>query len=187
MALPVRYHGLVHMRLLLSLVLVVLGGCWSQTSYLVTSADLQRAAAAPPAERVPASRLPEGRPVRLRAWALQDALRTPSAVVPPIVDPAAAGQAPSPADPAPAWSPRPARLGHRVTLRQRDPLLTAAIVLTCVGSVVSVAGSIVYFATWGQDSPAHLAGAITGLGAEPIMWAGTILWPIALMRPPAQR
>src|SRR5262249_47783017 len=75
----------------------------------------------------------------------------------------------------------------RVQVRVKNPMLTAGVVLTCVGTVISVVGSAIFFATW-NPSPAqtdlHNAGGITALAAEPLMWAGPILWPLGIQRPP---
>lgn len=150
---------LLRATLLLTLALTL--GCVSRHEYDFAPGVLERAAALPPAARertaVPA-RSPSGRAVHVRVSAL----------------PAEALDA-----------PRPGRHAARV----KNPMLTAAVVLTCVGSVISVVGSVIFFATW--DAPAgtpsgdlHLGGGISALAAEPLMWAGTILWPLALMRPP---
>jgi hypothetical protein len=81
----------------------------------------------------------------------------------------------------------PSGLPVRIEVAARNQALTAGATLTWVGSVLSVAGSIVFFtllARGEQDSPLFVASGVTALVAEPIMWAGTILWPLALVRPP---
>jgi hypothetical protein len=145
----------------LALILTLTAGCTSRHEYDFAPGVLERAAALPPEARertaVPARLPTSGRAVHVRVSAL----------------PAEVLAAPLP--------------GRR-TVRVETPLLTAAVVLTCVGSVVSVVGSAIFFATW--NAPAgtpsgdlHLGGGISALAAEPLMWAGTILWPLALMRP----
>jgi hypothetical protein len=73
----------------------------------------------------------------------------------------------------------------RLTAAAKSRLLPAAHVLTWVGSAMSIAGGILFFAS--QDgTDAKLAGWILSPAAEPVMITGTILWILALKRPPQE-
>ena len=67
--------------------------------------------------------------------------------------------------------------------RRYSPMVTAGVVLTVFGAVLSVAGTIVYFTTEGD---VKLAGGLVALAAEPPMITGSVLWPLGLVRRPQE-
>jgi hypothetical protein len=69
-----------------------------------------------------------------------------------------------------------------VRSRRYSPMVTAGVTLTTIGSIISVVGSVIYFAS--PDN--QLAGGIVALSAEPMMITGTVLWIVGLMRPPQE-
>lgn len=68
------------------------------------------------------------------------------------------------------------------TTGRYNPMATAGVVMTWVGTAISAAGTAMFFATSG--GAVHLAGAILAGSAEPIMLTGTGLWIGGLARPP---
>lgn len=147
--------------------LLVLGAssCYVTESYLVSPQQLAQVAALPEAERaitaVPVTHAAKGRPVWVRADAL-----TPS--------PTSDAQASPP--------PSPDATGRvQVRTRRYSPMVTAAVILTGIGTVASIAGTIGFFV--GKDSVSTAFG-ILALSAEPPMMIGTILWPLGIVRAP---
>lgn len=67
--------------------------------------------------------------------------------------------------------------------RRYSPMVTAGVVLTVFGAVLSIAGTIVYFTTEGD---LKLAGGLVALAAEPPMITGSVLWPLGLVRRPQE-
>ena len=136
-----------------------LGGCYVTERYHVSQSHLTQAAALSPAERavtaVPAQREKDGRPVYVRADAL-----------------------PAPADP-----DVPAEAFLRITTRRYSPMVTAGAVLTVIGSVVSVAGSIGFFTA---DGSLGTTFGLLALSAEPPMIIGSVLWVLGLHRRPQE-
>ncbi|MFO0576548.1 MAG: hypothetical protein U1A78_21290 [Polyangia bacterium] len=137
-------------------------GCYVSDRYLISEPQLAQAAALPAGERagvaVPAVRARDGRPVFVRA----DALPAPVATAGAVAD----------------------STGRRlVTARRYSPMVTAGAVLTYIGSVASVAGSIGFFAS---DEPLRLAFGLLALSAEPPMIVGTVLWVLGLNRRPQE-
>lgn len=77
--------------------------------------------------------------------------------------------------------------GARARAAAPAPEVTAGAVLTCVGSVLSVTGTLGYLLL--RDGPhddAALGFGITTLIAEPLMIVGTVLWIHGLVRPPQE-
>lgn len=68
------------------------------------------------------------------------------------------------------------------TTGRYNPMATAGVVMTWVGTAISAAGTAMFFAT--SSGPIRLAGAILAGTAEPIMLTGTGLWIGGLARPP---
>jgi hypothetical protein len=65
-----------------------------------------------------------------------------------------------------------------------SPMVTAGVVTTLVGSALSILGTITYFATLNGHDDLHFAGGMVALSGEPLMIAGSVLWPLGLVRPP---
>lgn len=146
-------------------------GCYVTESYLVSPQQLAQVAALPEAERaitaVPVTHAAKGRPVWVRADAL-------------VPGPASGAQANQPTDP-PASSDAKGLV--QVRTRRYSPMVTAAVILTGIGTVASIAGTIGFFV--GKDSVSTAFG-ILALSAEPPMMIGTVLWPIGIVRAPQQ-
>lgn len=142
-------------------------GCYVTERYLIDEARLAQVAALPAPERaavaVPAIRKQDGRAVYVRADAL------PDSVAPAV----AAGAAPADTAPPPVL----------VTTRRYSPMVTAGAILTYIGSVASVAGTIGFFVGDGSISTAF---GLLALAAEPPMWVGSVLWPLGLYRRPQE-
>lgn len=142
-------------------------GCYVSDRYLISEPQLAQAAALPAGERagvaLPAVRARDGRPVFVRADAL------------PPPDSTARGAS------AVADGTTPGR--RLVTARRYSPMVTAGAVLTYIGSVASVAGSIGFFAS---DEPLRLAFGLLALSAEPPMIVGSVLWVLGLNRRPQE-
>lgn len=143
---------------------LLVSGCWVSERYLVTPEQLDQArqvpAAAAATTALPvhryvgaADRGQAGKAVLLRAEALALAQAESAGV--PIV----------------------------VRSRRYSPVVTAGAALTGVGTVLSVAGTILYFAGSGD---LHTAGGIVALSAEPMMLAGTLMWIFGILRPPQE-
>lgn len=146
-----------------------ISGCYVTESYLVSPRQLAQVAALPEAERastaVPVTHAANGRPVWVRADVL-----TPS--------PATLPQTSQPTD----QPPGPEATGPvQVRTRRYSPMVTAAVILTGIGTVASIAGTIGFFA--GKDSVSTALG-ILALSAEPPMMIGTVLWPLGIVRAP---
>jgi hypothetical protein len=128
------------------------GGCYTHEPYLVDSAQLARARALGDGDRgravIEAHRAKDGRAVHLLAATLQ-------------------------VDEARPETPTTTRVPSHTLNR----MVTAAQVLTWVGSAISVAGTIVFVAHHADlhDATASTAG-IVALSAEPVMLTGTMLW-----------
>lgn len=139
-------------------------GCYVSDRYLIGEPQLAQASALPAGERahvaVPAVRARDGKPVFVRA----DALPAPDATAGSVADGTSPGR-------------------RLVTARRYSPLVTAGAVLTYIGSVASVAGSIGFFAS---DEPLRLAFGLLALSAEPPMIVGSVLWVLGLNRRPQE-
>lgn len=146
------------------------GGCHVTGRYVLSPAQQVQLAQVPESEAAQTAlqvvRLKDQRRVYLRA----DLARAAGSA-------SAAGPAsqPSPGD--------PALLGSVVTTRIYSPTVTAGVVLTVLGSVMSVAGTIAHFTTSGDAS---LASGIVALAGEPPMIVGSVLWVLGLARPPQE-
>ncbi len=70
-----------------------------------------------------------------------------------------------------------------VTIVAPSRLVKAGVILTLVGTAISLAGSGLYFFGAGRT---RLAGEILAPGAEPLMISGTILWIVGALRPPGE-
>lgn len=143
---------------------LTLNGCWVSERYLITPEQLDQARQVPASEATttalpvhryagPAGRGQAGKAVFLRAEAL--VLAQPEPGGPPAV----------------------------VRSRRYSPVVTAGAVLTGVGTVISVAGTILYFAGSGD---LHTVGGVVALSAEPMMLAGTLMWIFGILRPPQE-
>lgn len=143
---------------------LALGGCWVSERYLVTPEQIDQARQVPapeaattalPVQRYagPPGRGQAGKAVLLRTEALAQAQPEPGS--PPTV----------------------------VRSRRYSPVVTAGAVLTGVGTVLSVGGTILYFATSGD---LHTVGGVVALSAEPMMLAGTLMWIFGILRPPQE-
>lgn len=157
-------------RLAVAALILAASGCYVSDRYLIGEPQLAQVVALPVGERaavaVPAVRARDGKPVFVRA----DALPAPVAVVVPAAVAVPVAQSPAP--------------GQRlVTARRYSPMVTAGAVLTCIGSVVSVAGSIGFFA---GDEPLRRAFGLLALSAEPPMIVGSVLWVLGLNRRPQE-
>jgi hypothetical protein len=168
-------------RALGALLLFVLGpgasGCYVTESYRVSPRQLAQVAALPEAERaitaVPVTRVENGRPVWVRADAL-----TPLPATGPQPDRQTDRQADQQTNP----QASPETNGPvQVRSRRYSPMVTAAVILTGIGTVASIAGTIGFFV--GKDSVSTAFG-ILALSAEPPMMIGTVLWPIGIVRAP---
>ncbi len=89
------------------------------------------------------------------------------------------------------WSGAATLPGHRdgllVRARAYNPALTAGSTLTWVGTAVSLLGSGLFLAGRVRgDEALFLAGSLTALTAEPVMWAGIAYWLAGTMRPPQE-
>ena len=156
-------------------------GCYVTESYLVSPQTLAQVAALPEAEQartaVPVTRAENGRPVWVRADAL-----TPL----PATGAQTSQKTAQPTEPRPVQT-TDQRVGPDttgpVTVRSRrySPMVTAAVILTGIGTVASIAGTIGFFT--GKDSVSTAFG-ILALSAEPPMMIGTVLWPLGIVRAP---
>ena len=141
-------------------------GCYSTGTYLVDRCVADAAQATPvdglvssPAP-IPAVRHKGGQAVWLRPQTLQWQHR---------VD--------DPADPTHV----------RVQARAYNPLVTAGSALTWVGTTISLVGTGIFFARLNQPTDAlFFTGAGLAVSAEPLMWAGTILWLVGGGRRPME-
>jgi hypothetical protein len=64
-----------------------------------------------------------------------------------------------------------------------SPRVTAGSILTWIGSAISIAGTVLVFAT---DGAPRTAGFVLAPSAEPIMITGTVLWILGLRHPPQE-
>jgi hypothetical protein len=71
-----------------------------------------------------------------------------------------------------------------VKARARSPMMTAGSTLTWIGTAISVAGTVLFFAYGDFDK--HWAGAGLALSAEAVMWTGTALWIVAAGKHPQE-
>ena len=145
--------------------LLGLGGCYVTERYLVTPEQLAQAAQILPAEAantalpvrryvIPApGREPSGKPVFVRAEDVQHGLAELG--TPPSV----------------------------LIVRRYSPAVTAGVALTVIGSLISVAGSIVFFSSFNTAGDLHTISGVIALSAEPMMLAGTLLWIMGIQRP----
>lgn len=156
---------------------VLLSGCWVTERYIAAPEQLALAAQIPAGETVtalPVHRYKKspghevGKAVYLRADDLAQSWPEPENALPAV----AAATIPT------AGSPPVV-----VRSRRYSPVVTAGAVLTGVGSIISVAGTIVYFTSTGDT---NLAGGIVALSAEPMMLAGTLMWIFGILRPPQE-
>ena len=75
--------------------------------------------------------------------------------------------------------------GLLVRARAYNPAVTAGSTLTWVGTAISLLGSGLFLAGRVRgDEALFLAGSLTALSAEPVMWAGIGYWLAGTMRPP---
>ena len=74
----------------------------------------------------------------------------------------------------------------KVTARAFNRKLVAGSVLTWIGSAISITGTAFLVASWNSGGPLYAAGWALAPTAEPIMIAGTVLWILALKRPPME-
>ncbi len=155
-------------RLVAVLTLLGVTGCSVSESYLITGEQLTQAAQVPPPEAdhtaLPVHRYVTpapgrdvvGKAVFVRATTVQQGL-------------AAAGGLPA-------------------VLRSRrySPVVTGGVALTVIGSVISIAGSIVFFSTLNTSGDTNLISGVIALSAEPMMLAGTLMWIFGIQRPPQE-
>jgi hypothetical protein len=73
--------------------------------------------------------------------------------------------------------------GTRVDTVERSAMVSWGAALTWIGSAMSTAGTVLFFATGGD---ARIAGAVLAAAAEPVMGIGAVLWPLGLVRPPPE-
>jgi len=75
--------------------------------------------------------------------------------------------------------------GLLVRARAYNPAVTAGSTLTWLGTAISLLGSGLFLAGRVRgDEALFLAGSLTALSAEPVMWAGIGYWLAGTMRPP---
>jgi hypothetical protein len=133
-------------------------GCLAGARYRVAPPLVEQVAHMPAAERagvaVPAVRDKGGAEVRLRG----DTLRL---------------------EPMPSAAPD----GVHLTAAAPSRMAQAGIILTFLGTPVSIVGTILLLATHGATQTAGIAMAA---GAEPFMQAGTILWIVGLLQRPQE-
>ena len=145
------------MRSLALVVVLFASGCVTRGAYTVARADLEELARTPPPARERMTLLAErddGARLHLHATAI-DPL-----AIPPTVD------------------------RVRVTARAFSPMVATGVVLTVVGSLMSIVGTSSWLALRGGPH-GDVADDLFGveLAGEPLMLAGTILWIEGLLRP----
>jgi len=137
-------------------------GCSVSVPYIATPTILPQVTSLPPEQQeqtaVPVSRAKDLKPVYVRASALIPALQL---------------------QPSAASSSGPVLL----PTRRYSPMVTAGVVLTGIGSALSVAGTVLFFANGGAY---RSAGGPVALSGEPPMILGTVLWIMGIMRPPQE-
>lgn len=74
----------------------------------------------------------------------------------------------------------PAPVRSRTAARR----IVAGSALTWIGTALSLAGSITFFATSDKQPELHLASGVVAGVAEPIMITGTVLWILGALEPP---
>jgi hypothetical protein len=75
----------------------------------------------------------------------------------------------------------------RVVSRAKSRKLTAGVLMTFIGSAISIAGTIVFFVGNARnDSTLMQAGYIAAPSAEPIMITGTVLWVLGARSHPQE-
>lgn len=70
-----------------------------------------------------------------------------------------------------------------VTTRRYSALATTGVVLTSVGTVLSVIGSGLFFGTKGTS---RTVGAVLAGAGEPFMISGTVAWILGMQRSPME-
>jgi hypothetical protein len=131
-------------------------GCSVSVPYIATPTILPQVTSLPPEEQERTAK--DLKPVYVRASALMPALQ---------LQPGAASSA------GPVLLPT----------RRYSPMVTAGVVLTSIGSALSVAGTVLFFANGGAY---RSAGGPVALSGEPPMILGTVLWIMGIMRPPQE-
>jgi len=150
----------------LAIVLAV-SACTTRATYLVAPDDLRRAAEPPPDERrrlaVPARRTDDLAPAYVRAASLP--------LVPPAEPPHPDGSV-------------------IVESAETNRMIVAGNWLTWVGTAISLVGTGFFVAGIDRDTQQErdffLAGGLTALSAEALMWTGTGLWIAGTKRRPQE-
>ena len=141
-------------------VTLFLGGCITHGGYRVTRADLDARTPTLPATR------DEGVPVQLVRAAIDPVdLLPPQALPGAIAPPASDGRV-------------------HVSASARNRTVAAGVVLTLVGSLLSVVGTSTWLALRGGPHGDVADGFFAvELAGEPLMVAGTVLWILGLVHP----
>ena len=154
--------------------IILLCGCTITDRYVLDADTARRAQTLPPAsdEPIPATR--QGKPVLVRSSTLdfRDARVTERGE--------RSERKRGNAEPV----ARPSQNSVEVKARARSPMMTAGSTLVWIGTAISVAGTVLFFAYGDFDK--HWAGAGLALSAEAVMWTGTALWIVAAGKHPQE-